>query len=361
MSLNLRINRPKPRRFRYRQILWLVIAVLASITVLSWQTGFRPDTSQLARFNQKNLLPLVPVAVAETLPQPIQEAVQPQSDVVVMVASEVIENPHSDAFTADLYSATGKDDIPWPNVDGRTRVETYVVQDGDSLWGISNQFGVDIDTLRWANPALERNPDELAVGQELNILPVDGVYHFVEAGDTIETIAALYGVAPDEISHYPPNALFPPYELEAGDAIIVPFGQRGRTLPAPTASWDSALAWPIVGTVSGTFDATHEAMDIGAPYGSIVYAADGGTITYSGWAADGYGYTVIIDHGNGRETWYNHLKGALLDAGGYVERGTPIGEVGSTGHSTGPHVHFELRLNGQRVDPADYLPAGNPQ
>ncbi len=354
-----------PRRVRRRQILWLIIAVLASIIWLSWQAGFRLDTSQLAHFNQENLLPLVPVAVAETLPQPIQAAVQPkaqpQSAAVVMVTSEVIENPNSDAFTADLYSATGKDDIPWPNVDGRTQVEIYVVQDGDSLWGISNQFGVDIDTLRWANPALERNPDELAVGQELNILPVEGVYHFVEEDDTIETIAVLYGVAPDDITGYPPNALFPPYELETGDAIIVPYGQKGRILPAPAASWDSSLAWPIVGTVSGTFDATHPAMDIGAPYGSTVYAADGGTITYSGWATEGYGYTVIVDHGKGRETWYNHLKGALLEAGAYVERGTAIGEVGSTGHSTGPHVHFELRLNGQRVDPVDYLPAGDPQ
>ena len=361
MSLNLRINRPKPRRVRRRQTAWLLIAVLAAIIWLSWQAGWRPDVSPLAQFNQNNLLPYIPVAVAETLPQPMQEAVQPQSDVVVMVTSEVIENPNSDAFTADLYSATGKDDIPWPNVDGRTRVETYVVQNGDSLWGIANQFQVDIDTLRWANPALERNPDELAVGQELYILPVEGVYHFVEEGDTIDTIAVLYGVAPDDIAQYPPNALFPPYNLETGDAVIVPFGEKGRKLPAPAASWDSPLAWPIVGAVSGTFDATHEAMDIGAPYGSTVYAADAGTITYSGWATDGYGYTVIIDHGNGRETWYNHLKGALLNAGGYVERGTPVGEVGSTGHSTGPHVHFELRLNDQRVDPVDYLPAGAPQ
>jgi murein DD-endopeptidase MepM/ murein hydrolase activator NlpD len=78
-------------------------------------------------------------------------------------------------------------------------------------------------------------------------------------------------------------------------------------------------------------------------------------VIYADWAQTGYGYTLIIDHGDGLETWYSHLKGTLLQSG-IVERGDPIGEMGSTGNSSGPHVHFEVRVNGERVDPQGYLP-----
>ncbi len=365
MSLNLRISRPRPRRSR-KHLYWLAIAVVMAVFWLFWQQGWQPEDA-VALINE-NVLTRAQLTLPVNLPElPVSLPANPQPQLkatpaaVVMVAEKVQPNPQSEAFTISLYSTTGKDEIPWPNIDGRTRVEVYTVESGDSLWGIANKYGLDIDTLRWSNIELERNPDVLAVGTQLNILPVSGVYHIVEAGDSIESMAVAYGVAPEDISHYPPNGLFPPYKLKAGSGVIVPFGRKGVQLPVPLPSAQSQLAWPIVGAVSGTFDATHEALDIGAPYGSTVYAADAGLITYSGWAYEGYGYTVIIDHGDGIETWYNHLKGALLPADNIVERGTPIGEVGSTGHSTGPHVHFEVRVNGNRVNPMPYLPGDTPQ
>jgi murein DD-endopeptidase MepM/ murein hydrolase activator NlpD len=278
---------------------------------------------------------------------------------VVLAKSAVIRDPDSEAYTADLYSARAEE-IPWANVDGRTRVETYTVQSGDTLWSIAAQFELDLDTLRWSNPALERNPDVMAVGTELIILPVMGVYHLVEPGDDVAAIAAKYGVAEDDITEYPPNALYPPYELTVGQGLIVPYGSKDLILPKPALAPEYPLAWPVAGYVTGGFEADHQALDIGAPYGSTVYAADDGTVTYAGWSSDGSGYTVIIDHGDGRETRYSHLKGTLPEAGSFVYRGVPIAEVGSTGDATGPHVHFELRLDGEPVDPSDYLP-GSPQ
>lgn len=360
MSLNLRISRPRPRRSR-SNLPWLITAIFLALGWVAWLNNWQPD--DVLAFVNRQILPQVPVEIPQlkTLALKQNAPAQLPADNVRMVEERVIENPQSAAFTADLYSATGKDDIPWPNIDGRTKVEIYTVQAGDSLWGIADKFGLTIDTLRWSNPELERNPDVLSVGTELRILPVVGALHDVAAGEAIEAIASRYGVTPDDITGYPPNGLFPPYGLKAGTALIIPFGQKDIKLPKPALSPGTLLAWPIVGSITTEFNPGHKALDIGAPYGSIVYAAAAGTITYAGWATDGYGFTVIVDHGNGRETWYNHLKGALLNTGAVVERGTPVGEVGSTGHSTGPHVHFELRLNGQEVNPIDYLPGPTPQ
>jgi murein DD-endopeptidase MepM/ murein hydrolase activator NlpD len=262
----------------------------------------------------------------------------------------------SEAYTAALYDEPENEgEIHWPNVGGRTKVETYAVQEGDTLWSIAAQFELDIDTLRGSNPALERNPDILSLGTELTILPVPGVYHQVIEGDTIESIAAGYGVVEADITDYPPNALYPPFELKPGREIIVPFGRKELDVPQPSLALDSPLAWPVSGPITQEYHADHLAVDIGGPYGTTVYAAADGEVTYARWAETGYGYTLIIDHGEGMETWYSHLKGTYLHSG-FVERGTPIGEMGSTGRSTGPHVHFEVRVNGEQLNPLDYLP-----
>jgi murein DD-endopeptidase MepM/ murein hydrolase activator NlpD len=341
----------RPRRRRGRRILWLMAAILLLAVMILWQRGWW-SRQALADLGQ-DVIQRAPLPISD-IPQ--LQPKQQQSTAVVLAASTVVESPDSEAFTANLYSVRDEG-IPWANVGGRTQVETYVVEDGDTLWSIAAKFGLSLDTLRWSNPELELNPDVLAVGTELYIMPVEGVYHVIETGDEIATIAARYGVAENDITDYPPNALYPPYELTPGDGLIVPFGRKDPVVPTPALYPGFPLAWPVAGTVTGGFEPDHPALDIGVPYGSTVYAAEAGTITYAGWATDGYGYTVIIDHGEGRETWYNHLKGTLLEAGGFVYRGTPIAEVGSTGHSSSPHVHFEFRLNGEPVDPTDFLPA----
>ena len=361
MSIKLSV-----RAFRRRML--LVTAILFSAGSLAWQQQWVPP--QVMDRLERDVQTYGSAALAkvstigaqsgaypnfETASEPMRVN-QAEISTVALVNSQVIENPQSEAFTAGLLQDTGgPDPIPWPNVAGRTKVVTYIVQSGDSLWGIANQFQLDIDTLRWSNPELERNPDVLAVGTELVILPVEGVYHYVEAGDSLASIASLYGVSETDVAAYPPNAFYPPLDLEVGRGVIVPFGRKDVILPKPTLATDSVFAWPLVGVVTGGFNAEHAALDIGAPYGSTVYAAGEGQVIYAAWAQDGFGYTLIIDHGDGLETWYTHLKGTLFQAGSFVSQGTPIGEVGSTGHSSGPHVHFEVRLNGERLDPSDYL------
>jgi murein DD-endopeptidase MepM/ murein hydrolase activator NlpD len=239
-------------------------------------------------------------------------------------------------------------------------VITYTVREGDSLWSIAAHFGLDVDTLRWSNEDLARNPDLLSVGQELTILPVKGAYHTVQTGETVGAIALAYGVTPSVIIDYPLNNLRPPYQVKSGQKLVIPGGRRELHWPKPDLSPGSAFAWPVVGQITQAYREKHPALDLGAPYGSPVYAAQAGTVTHSGWARTGYGYTVILDHGEGMQSLYSHMKGAWVTVGQKVERGQLIGEVGSTGHSTGPHVHFEIRVDGKRVDPSGYLPPTPP-
>jgi len=372
MGVDLSVRRHRKRGGSLR-FLWLILVVGSGL--LAWQQGWLHTLSWDTL--PHSLHPYLPPAIAEMIALPPPAAPQPTSnspavapdsssvsaeiETVALVETHILENPDSEAYTAALHLATEKPDpIPWPNIGGRAKVQIYIVQSGDSLWGIANQFELDLDTLRWSNPELERDPDTLAVGTELAILPVQGVYHTVVAGDTVETIAALYGVAAADIAAYPPNGLYPPYSLEAGSRIIVPFGRKDVILPTPVRGSGDNFGWPLVGVVTGGFAADHPALDVGAPYGSTVYAAGAGEVVQAGWLDQNFGYTVIIDHGNEWQTWYAHLKGSLLQEGAFVEQGTPIGEVGSTGHSSGPHVHFEVRLNGVSVNPADYL-AAEPQ
>ncbi len=248
----------------------------------------------------------------------------------------------------------------------RLNVITYTVQPGDTVQGIAIMYGLQDTTIMWANPAIEDMPDYLRIGQQVVILPIDGVYHTVKAGDTLESIAQKYKVDVSAITDVSYNNLQPPdYPIEPGMKLIVAGGQKpyvpkivtAYTGPVPEGARGTGLfQWPAIGNITQEYWWGHRALDIAAYTGAPIYAADGGFVSFAGWTDVGYGYLIIIDHANGFATYYAHCHGFYVSVGQKVERGQLIAAMGSTGNSTGPHVHFEIRSGITPLNPRVYLP-----
>jgi murein DD-endopeptidase MepM/ murein hydrolase activator NlpD len=250
----------------------------------------------------------------------------------------------------------------------RDEITQYVVQSGDTIFGIAAQFGLAPETIMWANGRfVEDNPDLLRVGQELVILPVDGVYHQVGGNDTVESVAAAYKVEPAAIIDSALNNLDPENpQITAGQWLVVPGGTKpyvARTvvaysgpIPAEANKGTGIFGWPVAGQITQGYWDRHRALDIGSWQGAPVLAADSGYVVAAGWDDAGYGRTVLIDHGNGFQTLYAHLQVYYVEVGDSVAKGEQIAEVGSTGNSTGPHLHLELRQNGIQRNPLGFLP-----
>lgn len=246
----------------------------------------------------------------------------------------------------------------------------YKVQPGDNPYLIGQRFGLQPESIVWANPELEENPDLLSIDQQLVIPPTDGVLHTVEAGDSLTSIADDYGVAVADITAYTPNDLQESSSLVEGQWVMVPGGEKPlvqqQAASAPAAQWAPSLSdyggatgsfmWPVSGRLTQGPHAYHMALDLANATGTPIAAADAGVVIFSGWDSTGYGYSVVIDHGNGFRTRYAHMSYYLVEAGQQVGKGDLIGKVGNTGRSTGSHLHFETIYNGVRRNPYEYLP-----
>ncbi len=256
----------------------------------------------------------------------------------------------------------------------RTGVITYTVQADDTILGIAEKFNLNPTTFLWANQEDPKQPFWMEVGQVMAILPIDGVLHTAKDGDTIEKIAKLYKVTADQIVAYEPNQLAnADAPLTAGQVIIVPDGDKtppeevvsvpapgprgGNSSSGPAAPWRAnGFVWPAYGPITQRFyRGVHPAIDIGARMGSGAYAADEGSVIEAGWSSVGFGKHVYISHPDGYVTLYAHLSRIDVSVGDYVARGQQIGAVGSTGRSTGPHLHFEVHLGGRAYNPLVYL------
>ena len=272
----------------------------------------------------------------------------------------------------------------------RVKVTTYEVQVGDNVFSIAEQYGLRPETVLWGNYAvLQDNPRQLAVGQQLNILPTDGTYHRYTDGESLDTIAKFFGVDAQDIIEWPGNGL-DPYETDIknprindGTWLIIPGGERElqdwgppaitRDNPASAAYYGEGhcgdiyqgaigsgiFIWPTNSSWLSGYDynsAIHPAIDIGGEVGDAIYATDSGVVVYSGWSNYGYGYLIVVDHGNGWQSAYAHLSGVGVYCGQSISQGDVIGALGSTGNSSGPHLHFELTSSIYgKVNPWDFL------
>lgn len=254
-------------------------------------------------------------------------------------------------------------------------VHIHRVQDGETLSSIAKLYNLDrVETITWEN-GLDKN-SKLKPGQELRILPVDGIRVKVARGESIYTLSKKYGLGDDaadaqKIVNYPFNEFknSETFELAIGQTLLIPDGikpedkatvsraaiARVLTPDAGSVSAVGSFIWPASGKITQGYSFYHKAFDIASHGGGPILAADSGTVIAAGWDFTGYGNRTMIDHGNGFVTLYGHQSLLQVQVGQKVARGNVIGQMGSTGRSTGTHLHFEVRHGGVLENPGNYL------
>ena len=288
----------------------------------------------------------------------------------------VQERQQTDLSSADLLPSTvaGGSAVVQPILSpveegqrDRTQIVTYIVQPGDTISSIAELSGVSVNTILWENNLTGYSL--IRPGDKLTVLPASGVQHKVARGETIAQIAKKYGVGADTIVDA--NKLASINDIRIGEKLLIPGGKKiiqpaspsvtrtVRTTPSvstgPIAS-TGRMIWPTTcKRISQYFSLRHTGIDIACGFGKSIYAADGGRVVQaSGGYNGGYGNMIIVNHGGGLQTLYGHLGSIGVEVGESVEKGQLIGYMGSTGRSTGPHLHFEVRIGGRRTNPFGY-------
>ena len=243
---------------------------------------------------------------------------------------------------ADIEDQTGSDQI-----------SIYVVREGDNLSQIASMFNVSVNTIVWSNDIARGS--KIVPGQTLVILPISGVKYEVKKGDTVKSIAKKLNGDADEIIKF--NDLPASGQLAEGQTIIVPNGEIAPVLAAKSdlksspvrgANGPSYVGYyirPIVGGRKSQGLHGYNGVDLADSCGTPVMASASGDVIINregGWNG-GYGNYVVISHSNGTQTLYSHLLSSIVSAGWHVVKGQVIGYIGSTGKSTGCHLHFEVR------------------
>lgn len=368
--------------FSNRFAIHLAIVV---VSVFSVFTNIRPSEVRAEEYGQESVIYAIlgqggPDVIEEVtagstplVPEPTsyRGAIALSSPIAKELGTEILtsDDGTSGALTA---SQPNKNQTP---VAKRIAVESYTVAEGDTIGTIAERFGLSITTVLWANDLSVRST--IRPGDDLTILPVDGVVHTVKNGETLSKIAKLYGAEADEIQSS--NNLKSANSLSIGQTLLVPGGERqapaptrrvasvsslftpGQTTPAGSSERSSlGMIWPTdlrkINTYFGQYYVygRHWGLDIDCNNANTNYAALDGIVSRSGWAG-AYGNLVEIDHGNGIITRYGHNAKLYVKSGQAVSQGDPIALCGTTGKSTGTHLHFEVRVNGSAVNPLDYI------
>ncbi len=246
----------------------------------------------------------------------------------------------------------------------RDKIVNYVVKSGDTVSGIAAKFGLTTNSILWANNMTARS--YLKPGQNLDIPPTDGIVYTVKSGDSVNALAKKYDAEVDDIIEF--NKLASASDITSGQILMLPGGKPYRA-PAPIQPTKIApvqqifekpkvdtnadgLIWPTTTRrISQYYHWAHTALDIDGEFGDMIWAASDGVVTTVQHLNWGYGYYVIIDHGGGTHTLYAHFQRIYVQQGQKVAQGDILGEMGSTGRSTGSHLHFEVRVGGKRLNP----------
>jgi murein DD-endopeptidase MepM/ murein hydrolase activator NlpD len=299
---------------------------------------------------------------------------------------EYIDVPETDLL---VMNATVNTAVPKDRE--RRAVEEYIVKTGDTLSTIAEDWGVTVETVKWAN---DLSSDLVRPGQKLDIPPSDGVLVTVKSGDTLSGLAEKYSANEQAIADF--NWLDYPFILKEGTQLFIPEGRMpsptpvvakrstpssyvsGRGVPsvnvgAADPNVGKFLGWPVAGgrgRISQYYKGYyHRGIDIADKSLPNIVAPASGTVIFAGcygscpplgstYGGSNYAWSIQIDHGNGYTTWYAHLKNIYVRSGQSVSKGQAIGQMGSTGRSTGPHLHFEVRKGsayGTQVNPLYYV------
>lgn len=269
-----------------------------------------------------------------------------------------------------------KPDIATTKITKRPRNGTidYKVLSGDTISTIADNFDLNVSTILWENNLTVYSV--IRPGDNLRIPPTDGISHQIAKGDTLSSIASKYGVTVEAINEA--NKFGEGVKLAVGAKLFIPGGKRlaapsstakaqtrytgfsaiSDLLTNPTGAKPAAgnkMNWPAsCRYISQYFSWRHTATDIACKIGTPLYAADSGVVEVAGWGT-GYGNQIVIDHGGGKKTRYGHMSKFYVKKGDRVTKGQNIGLMGSTGWSTGPHVHFEVIINGRKYNPLNYI------
>ncbi len=250
-----------------------------------------------------------------------------------------------------------------PRQSANRKPQVYTIQENDTIASIAADFDISTNTVLWANGLSSK--DTIKVGDHLTILPTTGVLHTISGGDTISGLAQKYDIKSKEIITY--NNLGDGARLSIGQKVIIPGGYiapraaprvvaRGTSLangpaPPPSTAKASGFIWPTTTkNISQYFRWGHTGIDIPNRSRPPIYAATAGTVEFSG-RLGAYGNIVILNHGGGLQTYYAHNEVNYVKKGDKVIKGQAIAKIGSTGRSSGPHVHFEVRRSGRPINP----------
>lgn len=275
-----------------------------------------------------------------------------------MLVSLLVTGAFGGGAQAEL-SRPDSEDVEWAVAEPVFHTVPYKIRHGGTIKDVAQLYDLDAELIAAMN---NLSPEDcLLKGQVVNLPAEQILEHVIEPGESIWEIALQYSVKPEVLVWE--NDIEDESFIRAGQTIMIPMPfSKSVFRNNPTLSRgliDTFLQWPVIGTISSRYGwrwgRTHHGLDIAAETGKPIRAATAGVVKYSGDKGT-YGKMVILEHANGLSTYYAHASELLVEAGEYVRRGQKIALVGSTGRSTGPHLHFEVRRNDEPMDPEKLLP-----